>query len=89
MPLRTVEISFPAEVLDALAATYQNNADVIKEAAVLELYREGRISAGKAAETLEMDRFEFIRYAGRKGIPYLRMSPDELENEIAMLEKMA
>ncbi len=34
-----------------------------------------------------MDRFEFIRYAGNKGILYIRMSPDELENEIAMLEK--
>ena len=89
MPLRTVEISFPSEVLDALAATYQDNADVIKEAAVLELYREGRISAGKAADILEMDRFEFIRYAGKKGIPYIRMSPDELENEIAVLEKLA
>lgn len=54
MPLRTVEVPFPSEVLDSLAATYQDNADVIKEAAVLELYREGRISAGKAAEILDM-----------------------------------
>ncbi len=88
MPLRTVEISFPAEVLDSIAATYQDNADLIKEAAVLELYREGKISAGKSAGILNMDRFEFIRYAGKKGIPYIRMSSDELENEVAILEKL-
>lgn len=54
-------------MLDAISATYKNNADVIKEAAVLELYREGAISSGKAAEILDMERFEFVRYAGMKG----------------------
>ena len=86
--LRKVQISFPSEVLDAISATYQNNADVIKEAAVLELYREGKISGGKAAEILDMERFEFVRYAGMKGIPYIRMTPDELENEVKVLEKL-
>ena len=88
MSLRKVQISFPSEVLDAISATYQNNADVIKEAAVLELYREGRISGGKAAEILDMVRFEFVRYAGMKGIPYIRMTPHELENEVKVLEKL-
>jgi predicted HTH domain antitoxin len=79
MSLRKIQLSFPSEVLDAISATYQNNADVIKEAAVLDLYREGKLSSGKAAEILDMDRFEFIRYAGMKGIPYIRVTPDELE----------
>lgn len=88
MPMRNIQISFPSEVLDAISATYQNNADVIKEAAVLELYREGTISSGKAAEILDMERFEFVRYAGMKGIPYIRMTPDELESEVKVLEKL-
>lgn len=89
MSLTKVELSFPSEVLDLLATTYQQGADVIKEAAVLELYREGRISSGKAAEILGMERFEFIRYAGMKGIPFIRLTPDELEEEVGLLEKLS
>lgn len=64
MPLKAIQIDFPSEVLDSLSTTYQEKSDLIKEAATLELYREGRISSGKAAEILGMERFEFIRYAG-------------------------
>ena len=87
MSLKKVDLSFPSEVLDLLSTTYQQSADVIKEAAVLELYREGRIPSGKAAEMLGMERFEFIRYAGMKGIPYIRYSLHELEEEVGLLEK--
>lgn len=87
MPLKKLEISFPSEVLDTLSTTYEDNSNIIKEAAVLELYREGKISSGKAAEILGMDRFEFIRYAGKKGIPYIRITPDELEEEVRLLKK--
>lgn len=87
MPLKKLELTFPSEVLDMLSTTYEDNANVIKEAAVLELYREGKISSGKAAEILGMERFEFIRYAGKKGIPYIRITPDELEEEVKLLKK--
>jgi len=88
MPLKKIEIFFPSEVLDVLSTTYQNSADALKEAAVLELYREGKISSGKAAEILSMERFEFIRYAGMKGIPFVRITPEELEEEVKLLEKL-
>ncbi|WP_347274641.1 UPF0175 family protein [Candidatus Kuenenia sp.] len=88
MPLKTIQISFPSEILEKLSTTYQDSTDLIKEAAVLELYREGKISSGKAAEILEMERFEFIRYAGMKGIPYIRITPEELEEEVRSLEKL-
>lgn len=52
-----------------------------KECVVLELYRRGLISSGKAAELLEMNRLEFIRYSGRVGIPYFRMSAEEWEEK--------
>jgi hypothetical protein len=43
--------------------------DFVKELAILELYRRRVISGGKAAELLGMERFEFIAYASRLGIP--------------------
>jgi len=86
MPLKTIPLEFPSEVLDMLATTYQDSAGILKEAATLELYREGKLSSGKAAELLGMERFEFIRYAGMKGIPYIRITQDELKEEVASLE---
>jgi predicted HTH domain antitoxin len=58
-----------------------------KECVVLELYRRGVISSGKAAELLGMSRFEFIRYSGRLGIPYFRLSAGELEEELRQLRE--
>jgi len=88
MSLKNIQIPFPSEILDILATTYQTGADIIKEAAVLELYREGKISSGKAAESLDMERFEFIRYTGMKGIPFIRISSEELEEEVKLLEEI-
>jgi predicted HTH domain antitoxin len=62
--------------------------DFIKELAVLELYRRRAISSGKAATLLGMQRFEFINYASRLGIPFLDMSEAELEAEIAQLQAL-
>jgi predicted HTH domain antitoxin len=60
----------------------------VKELAVLELYRRRQISSGKAAELLEMGRFEFIHYASRLGIPFIDMSPEELDEELANLDHL-
>jgi predicted HTH domain antitoxin len=58
----------------------------VKEAAreliVLELYRQGEASSGKAAELLGMERGEFIRYSSARGIPYLQISGEELRREV-------
>jgi predicted HTH domain antitoxin len=69
-----------AEVLRPLADRPLNT--FVKELAVLELYRRRLVSSGKAAELLEMKRFEFVRYASRLGIPFVDMSQDEFEAEL-------
>ena len=58
-----------------------------KECVVLELYRRGVISSGKAAELLGMDRLEFIRYSGRLGISFFRMSSEDLQEEMQQLHE--
>ena len=52
------------------------------ELIVLELYRIGRISSGRAASVLGMSRIDFIQHASDLGIPYLRLTPEDLDNEI-------
>ena len=57
-----------------------------QELIVLELYRRGAISGGKAAELLGWDRFDFIPHASRLGIPLYRMSEEEWEVESALID---
>lgn len=55
---------------------------------VLELYRRGTISSGKAAELLGMQRIDFIKHASRLGIPYIDMTEDEWAAEKAASESL-
>ena len=61
-------------------------AGVVKECVVLELYRRGLLSSGKAAELLGMQRVAFIRYTRRLGIPFLSMTDDEWEEEVRLAQ---
>jgi predicted HTH domain antitoxin len=70
------------ELLAALPGGEPGPAAQLRELAVLELYRMGVLSSGRAAELLEMAREEFIRYASRLGIPYLALDDVEVEREI-------
>ena len=79
--MSTVQIELERELLDLLHDVGRPE-DKLKEYLVLELYRRREISSGKAAELLGMERFEFIRYASRNGIPYFDMDAQELKDEI-------
>ncbi len=61
---------------------------VTHEAIVLDLFRRATISSGKAAELLGMGRVEFIQAAGKLGIPFIQMSPDELAAEVATAKNL-
>lgn len=73
---------------DLAALIGQNDAPVeqtARELMVMELFRRGTISGGRAAELLRMDRLEFIHHAADVGIPYFTISEQDLEDEIARL----
>lgn len=59
-----------------------------REFIVLELYRQGGLSSGRAAQLLHMERGEFIRYASTQGIPYFQLSGDDLRHEIEASKKI-
>ena len=68
-----------AEVLEEVG---RSSSDSIRDLIVMGLYREGVISQGKAAELLHLTRLDFIRRAADTGIPYFRVSVEELRREI-------
>ncbi|HEY5871279.1 MAG TPA: UPF0175 family protein [Candidatus Tectomicrobia bacterium] len=63
-------------------------APIVKEYVVIELYRRGLLSSGKAAELLGMNRVAFIHYTGRLGIPFFRMTKDEWEEEARQVQEL-
>jgi predicted HTH domain antitoxin len=69
---------------DLLALLHQLNQPVdrtVRQLLVLDLYRRGMLSSGKAAELLGMTRREFVSYASHRGIPYFEMTEDGWEGE--------
>ncbi|MEM7585319.1 MAG: UPF0175 family protein [Acidobacteriota bacterium] len=60
----------------------------VRELITLELYRRGTISSGKAAELLDMARWEFVRHASRLGISYFELTEDEWEAERLQSESL-
>jgi predicted HTH domain antitoxin len=79
--MNTMSIDLEEDLVTLLHQLNQPVQDAARELIVLELYRRGTISSGKAAELLGMARQEFIRYASHLGIPYFAMTKDEWEAE--------
>jgi len=84
--MRTVELEDELAML--LEKIQQPLEKAAREAVVLELYRRGIASSGKAAKLLGMQRFEFVRYADKLGIPFFRMSKEEWEAEKASADSL-
>jgi len=84
--MSTVKIDLEEGLAALLHQTNRPIQEAAREMIVLELYRRGTISSGKAAELLGMQRLEFIRHASGLGIPHIDMTPDEWEAEKAVLD---
>jgi predicted HTH domain antitoxin len=78
-----VEIELPRDLLAALNIPEPELGRRAKEWVVLELFQEGEISAGKAAEILGIPKTRFLDLLDRRNLPYLDASPTELERDLA------
>ena len=77
-----VQVEFDQDLVDLLEELHRPVKQAARELIVLELYRQGEVSSGKAAEMLGMERGEFIRYASALGIPDLQINGEELRREV-------
>ena len=84
--MSTITIELEDELMSLLHQSNVPAPQAARELLVLELYRQARISSGKAAELLGMTRWAFVPYAARLGIPYFDMTEDEWTTEHARSE---
>jgi len=80
------------ELDDDLVAVLEELQRPVKQAAreliVLELYREGELSSGRAAQLLGLEREDFIRRASAQGIPHFQLQGRELDQELDASKKL-
>ena len=50
----------------------------------IELFLEGKISAGKVAEVLGLSKVQFVELLNQRRLPYLDANREELEREVAV-----
>lgn len=84
--MKTVELDLEDDFAGLLLQLDQPLKTTIRELVVLELYRQGKISSGKAGQFLNMPRFAFVSYASHLGIPFFSMTEDEWESEKELLK---
>ena len=80
--MSTLNLALDEELVGILSELQQPIDKAAIELIVLELYRMGKISSGRSAKTLGMSRIDFIQHASDLGISYLRVTPEDLDNEI-------
>ena len=83
----TISLEVPRDIIVALNVPESQVGARIKELVALELFREGHISSGKAAELLGWPKIEFARLLARHDIPYFTQSSEELADELATIER--
>jgi predicted HTH domain antitoxin len=86
--MSTVQLELGQELLELLQSLDRPVQQSARELIILELYRQGRIAAGKAAELLGIDRAHFLQVASQTGVPYFEMTTQEWNEEISESRKI-
>jgi len=79
--METVDIKLPSELLRVANLEQRNLSEEAARLLALELYREDKVSLGRAAELCQTPLAVFMDFAAKHGVPPLRYSFEDLEEE--------
>src|SRR5437763_16633354 len=88
MTTRTLAFDLPEDFVDDLGSLEELSSKA-KQAFVLELLREVRISQGKAAELLGISRYDIMDLMAEHQIPIGPVTPDEIEQEMETVRRLS
>jgi predicted HTH domain antitoxin len=83
----TMEIVIPKALL-SMGLRKEQIQKEIEKWLVISLFREGKISSGKAGSLLGIGRRDFLALLDREGIAYLDYSDEELEAEFEAVREL-
>ena len=79
--METVDVKLPSELLRVANLEQRNLSQEAARLLALELYREDKVSLGRAAELCQTPLAAFMEFAAKHGVPPLRYSFEDLEEE--------
>jgi predicted HTH domain antitoxin len=82
-----IRVHFEEELLLLLGESPEEIERHALELIVLDLYRQRKLSVGRAAALLGLDQLSFIRWSGERGVPFFDMTAEEWERERQTVEK--
>ena len=83
----TVHVEVPSELLKLANLEPSSLSEEAVRLLALELFREEKLSLGRAAELSRTPLAAFMEFAARHGVPPLRYTDSDLEQERAVFEK--
>lgn len=85
--MTTIRYELPPTVFSALRMGPDEFAREMKLAACVQWYAQGLLSQSKASEIAELTRDQFLHELGRRGIPILQTTDQELTHELELLRE--
>lgn len=83
----TIEIRVPRSLLE-YGLRAEEIQQQVAEWLTLSLFVDGRVSSGKAASLLDLNRIQFLQLLRRRGISYIDYTPDETAEELAAVKAL-
>ena len=79
--METVDVKLPLELLRVANLEQRNLSQEAARLLAVELYREDKVSLGRAAELCQTPLAAFMDFAAKHRVPPLRYSFEDLEEE--------
>ena len=86
--METVDVKLPSELLKAANLEESRLSEEAARLLALELYREDKVSLGRAAELCATPLAAFMDFASSHGVPPLNYDASALEEDWRTLEKL-
>jgi len=86
--METVDVKLPSELLRVANFEESNLSQEAARLLALELYREDKVSLGRAAESCQTPLAAFMDFAAKHGVPPLRYSFEDLEKELQTADRL-
>ena len=84
----TVNVQLPAELVSAAKLDQGKVSEEAAKLIALELFREGTVSLGRAAELCASPLAAFMDFAAAHGVPPLNYGDEQLEEDRRTLAKL-
>jgi predicted HTH domain antitoxin len=86
--METVKVDVPSDLLKLANLEQSNLSEEAVRLLALELFREEKVSLGRAAELSRTPLAAFMDFAAKHGVPPLRSTFEDLEQERRVLDKL-